>query len=126
MIPKKPKVITNQVAEELNIDQALVDDLIDFYYKDIRTALSNLEHLRINLPGLGQFQMRKPNVLKLIKKYESIVKKFSTDTFTSYHNKKQAQEKLEALNKALVKINELLETKKQFKDGRKSMGSVEE
>ena len=49
MIPKKPKVIAKQVSEELDIEQSLVEDLTDFFYKDVRTTLSSLEQLRIKL-----------------------------------------------------------------------------
>jgi hypothetical protein len=125
MIPKKPKVIAKQVSEDLDIDQVLVDDLTDFFYKEVRTTLSSLEQLRINLPGLGVFQMRKTSVVKMIKKYDRICKKYGTDTFTNYHNKKLAEEKLEKLLKAKEKIDQLLEEKKKFKDGRKNLGSLD-
>ncbi len=125
MIPKKPKVIAKQVSEELDIEQSLVEDLTDFFYKDVRTTLSSLEQLRINLPGLGIFQMRKTSVVKMIKKYDAICKKQSTETFTKYHNKKLAEDKLQKLKKAKEKIDELIQEKKNFKDGRKTMGSVD-
>lgn len=126
MIPKKPKVISQQVSEELDIDQTLVDDLVDYFYKEVRSTLSSLEQLKVNLPGLGHFQMRKTSVVKMIRKYDAICKKQSTQTFTEYHNKKLAEDKLDKLRKAMVKIEELLDKKKKFKDGRKSMGSLEE
>jgi hypothetical protein len=125
MIPKKPKVIAKQVSEELDIEQSLVEDLTDFFYKDVRTTLSSLEQLRINLPGLGIFQMRKTSVVKMIKKYDAICKKQSTETFTKYHNKKLAEDKLQKLKKAKEKIDELIQEKKNFKDGRKNMGSMD-
>ena len=125
MIPKKPKVIAKQVSEDLDIDQVLVDDITDFFYKEVRNTLSSLEELRVNLPGLGIFQMRKTSVVKMIRKYSAIVKKQSTDTFTNYHNKKLAEDKLEKLIKAKEKIDQLLEEKKKFKDGRKNLGSLD-
>jgi hypothetical protein len=69
--------------------------------------------------------MRKTSVVKMIKKYDGICKKQSTETFTKYHNKKLAEDKLEKLKKAKEKIDGLVQQKKEFKDGRKNMGSVD-
>jgi hypothetical protein len=40
MIPKKAIKFCNQVAEELNTDTSLVEDLIEFYYKEVRQLMT--------------------------------------------------------------------------------------
>lgn len=120
MIPKKPQVIINQVAEELDLPESLVDDIVSFYYKELRKNLSSLEHIRLNLPGLGHFLIRGIVVKKLAYKYNVQIEKYSTDTFTNYHNRKSAEHKIERLTQALEKINEFRKEKKEFKDGRKA------
>ena len=46
------------------------------------------------------------------------MEKYDNQTFSNYHNKKSAESKLERLGKATVKIQEFLNEKKQFKDGK--------
>ena len=67
MNPRKPKRIYDNVSEELNVSKDLVEDLVEFYYKDVRRLLTNLEYPRINIDGLGQFVI-KPKTIKNIKR----------------------------------------------------------
>lgn len=120
MIPKKPQEIIKQVAEELDLPQNMVDTIVTHYYKEFRKNLSSLEHIRLNLPGLGHFLIRATVVKKLANKYEVQIEKYSTDTFTNYHNRKNAEHKVERLTHAKEKINEFRKQKKEFKDGRKA------
>lgn len=120
MIPKKPQVIIKQVAEEMNLPQSLVDDLISFYYKEVRKNLSSLEHNKLNLPGLGDFIILKSAVHRLSDRYVNLSKEYNTDTFKNYHNLKIAQSKLERLEAAKKNIEEFQEKKKTFRDGRKT------
>lgn len=120
MIPKKPQVIIDQVAEELNLPKTLVDDLVSFYYKEVRKNLSSLEHPKINLPGLGDFTILKKSVDKLTDRLTNLSKEYATDSFNAYHNIKVAQSRLERLAHARKNIEEFAEQKKKFRDGRKN------
>ena len=126
MIPKKPIVIIKQVAEERDLPVSTVDDIVSFYYKEVRNSLSSLEHLRIDLPGLGNFVIKKKSVDRLAKKYGILMNRYDNQTFHNYHNKKNAESKLDKLTKATVKIQEFLEEKKKWKDGRKTDKHLEE
>ena len=126
MIPKKPEVIIKELAEQNDLPVSQVDDIINFYFKEVRKKLSSLEDIRINIPGLGHFLIKKKSVDMLIKKYEAMVNKYNAETFSNYHNKKLAEAKLEKLYNARKKIDEFLVSKKLFKDGRKTDGYMEE
>lgn len=126
MIPKKPQKLIKQVAEELDLPLSTVDNIITFYYKEIRKNLSSLEHTKINLIGLGDFVMLNNAVNKLISKHTNLTKSYNRDTFKNYHNLKVSEGKLEKLTKAKEKINEFVEAKKKFKDERKSKKDMEE
>jgi nucleoid DNA-binding protein len=125
MIPKKPALIVKQVAEDMDIPISTVDDIISFYYKEVRKTLSSLEHLRIDLPGLGNFVIKKKSVDRLAKKYRILMEKYDNQTFSNYHNKKSAESKLERLGKATVKIQEFLNEKKEFRDGKQTKRDLE-
>lgn len=120
MIPKKAEVIIKQVAEEKDIPVSTVDDIVSFYYKEVRKTLSSLEHLKINLPGLGSFIIKQSSVEKSIRKHENIIKASDTQTFINYHNIKNAEVKLEKLQKARKKIEGYIQEKKAFRDGKKN------
>ena len=40
MIPKKPNAVYKEVAEELNLPANLIEDFIEFYYKEIKIQKS--------------------------------------------------------------------------------------
>ena len=125
MIPKKPALIVKQVAEDMDIPVSTVDDIISFYYKEVRKNLSSLDHLRIDLPGLGHFVIKKKAVDRLSKKYKILMEKYDNQTFSNYHNRKSAESKLERLGKATVKIQEFLKEKKEFRDGKQTKRDLE-
>ena len=126
MIPKKPQEIIKQVSEDMDLPQSLVDDVISFYYKEVRRNLSSLENPKINLPGLGNFIIKHNSVNVLIKKHEGAQKNYNTDTFKNYHNLKLVEQRLEKLYGIKKKILQFLEEKKAFKDGKESKGNMEE
>jgi|688.fasta_scaffold747322_1 nucleoid DNA-binding protein len=119
MIPKKANSLYTEVAEDLNIDKQLLENTIDFFYKEIRTLLSNLAHPRINVNGLGQFVVKSYSVKKGIEKYTRQLENHDTSTFSAYFNKKSIETKLDLLikmEKVLVEQELKKETFKKKKD----------
>lgn len=119
MIPKKAEIIIKQIAEEKDLPASMIDDIIGFYYKEVRKSLSSMEHLKIHLPGLGHFTIKQSSVEKMIRKYENIMNNHDTQTFISYRNRKHAEMKLEKLHYSKKKIEEYLQKKHLFKNGKK-------
>jgi hypothetical protein len=99
------------VAEDLDIEQTLVENFIDFYYKKIRDCMSNLTHPRINIDGLGQFITRTSAVKKSISRIKKSLENHDTSTFGAYFNKKRIELKLDLLVVLEQKI--LLEEKRR-------------
>jgi len=97
MNPKKANKLYIEVAEELDISEALVEETISFYYKHIRQMLSNLAEPRINLEGLGHFVVKTALVKKCIPKYIKSLQHHDTSTFAAYFNKTGVETKLEQL-----------------------------
>lgn len=116
MIPKKPNSLFREVAEKLEVEEGLVDKFITHYYKDVRKHLSELNHTRINLDGLGQMIIKPTSVDRLIEKYTRIVNKTNTYEFSGYFNKKRLEERLESLGEVKKKIDEFNEAKAEFKN----------
>lgn len=126
MIPKRPKKLYKELSEDLDISESMVDDIVSFYYKEVRKTLSSLDHLKVNLPGLGDFLLRTTSVKSMIKKYKKYEQIFNNETFVNYHNKKMAEYKLNKLTEAQVKIDKFLEERKKFRDERKVRRNMEE
>jgi nucleoid DNA-binding protein len=108
MIPKKSKVLYKEVAEELNLSLELVEDFVEFYYKEIKSNITNLTHPRINVECLGQFVIRPAAVRKAIPRYKKAIENHDTSTFNAYYNKVNLEKKiveLESMAKELDKID---------------------
>ena len=106
MIPKKSKLLYKDVSEEMNVSENLVDALIDFYYRELKNTLTNLQNPTINVEGLGQFVIRKNLVTKSIPKYNKMLENHDTSTFKAYYNKKAIEERVQLLEKMNEMINQ--------------------
>ena len=58
MRPKKAKVFIPTVASKLALPEELVEDVINYYWQEIRKSLSSLKHNRIHLTNLGDFTIK--------------------------------------------------------------------
>jgi 4-alpha-glucanotransferase len=114
MNPKKSSTLYKEVSEELNVSESLVGDIIEFYYKDLRTQLSNLKYPRINVEGLGQFVVKEKLAEVYISKLSKMLPTHDVSTFRAYHNKKAMEEKLQLLNDVAIKIQEERIRKEEF------------
>jgi 4-alpha-glucanotransferase len=116
MIPKKSKKYINTVSKDLEVNEQLVDDLVDFYYSECRTIMSNLKCTRLNIDGLGHFVSRHNLVKKAIDRCTKALNNHDTSTFAAYYNKKSLENKLELLNNLTVLHEEERQRKIQFKE----------
>ena len=56
--PLKAKTLIPQVANNLELSEETVKDIITYYWQEIRTCLSSLKHQRIHLSNLGDFKIK--------------------------------------------------------------------
>tara|TARA_R110002126_G_scaffold128623_1_gene271199 strand:- start:105 stop:494 length:390 start_codon:yes stop_codon:yes gene_type:complete len=115
MIPKKSNKLYKDISEELDISNILVEELVEFYYNEVRQLLSNLVFPRINVEGLGQFVARPKLVKNAIPRYTKILQSHDTSTFAAYYNKKSLETKLNLLILLEQKITEQELKKTNFK-----------
>ena len=47
MNPKKSNKLYTEISEDLSLNEDQVEDIIEFYYKEVRRNLSDLLHPRI-------------------------------------------------------------------------------
>ena len=113
MIPQKSKSLYTEVAEELNLPVALVEDLIEYYYKEIKSNITGLKHLRINVEALGQFVIKENFVRKIIPRYKKALTNHDTSTFNAYHNKLMLEKKIIALENIEKQLDKLKQKKEE-------------
>ena len=114
MIPKKASKLYKEVSEDLNIEESLVESLVEFYYKEVRKAMTELKHPRLVIEGLGNFVIKPYAVRKAIPRYIKTLDDHDTSTFNAYYNKKSVENKLDALIKIEEKIVEEEKSKETF------------
>jgi len=117
MNPKKVKVFIDEISNELKEDPNLIEVLVDFYYKECRSILSNLKDTRLNIEGLGHFVSKSNYIKKSIDKYKKVLKNHDTSTFSAYYNKKTREDKLQLL----IKLMELHNLEQERKDNYKKI-----
>ena len=125
MNPKKSSTLYKEVSEENNVEEVLVADLIDFYYKELRSQLSDLKYPRINVEGLGQFVIKEKLAEVYITKLTKMLPTHDVSTFRAYHNKKAMEEKLRLLNEVTVKIEQEKKRKEEFNKNKNNESSTE-
>lgn len=125
MNPKRSSTLYKEVSEENNVIEVLVSDLIDFYYKELRTQLSDLKYPRINVDGLGQFVIKEKLAEVYIAKLSKMLPNHDVSTFKAYYNKKSMEEKLQLLMDVTIKIEEEKNRRKEFNENKYNESSTE-
>lgn len=75
MNPAKRKEISQKVAEKLNLSFEIVDEIIACYFKSIQKKMSNLEHSRLAVDGLGTFYVKKNRLLAKLENYKAALER---------------------------------------------------
>ena len=115
MKPKKARLLYQELSEEKDVSKHLVENLVDFYYKNVRTLLSELHHPRINITGLGLFIARENAIKKAIPRFKKYLENHDTSTYSAYYNKKMLEEKVEFLHSLSSQIELEKKRKDEFK-----------
>ena len=111
MLPKSSKHFIGPTSKELNCDKSLVDDIVGFYYGELRKNLSNLKEPVLRIENLGSFKMKVKELPKLKYKYDNHLALLKGDTFNQMTLRKDLELRLERVTKAYTKV--MLEKKRR-------------
>lgn len=121
--PKKLKPLIKKFCEERDIDQKTAELIIDAYWKRVKKALTEPEHISIYVSGFGTFYMKQNRLEKRIKASQDIYNKYQGIIDSGYRVTMQKyaimQEKKKALEK-LEKMRPLFKDKSDYKSKIKS------
>ena len=121
MNPRKPWKLVQQTADELSVDPLLVSDLIHMYWKKVRNALTNLEHIRVRVENLGTFTLRANKLKKYIKNLDKKMEDVDQSSFSGYKQYEEMSERLQLLRDTMEKFEtEWSERKEHYETRRKT------
>jgi hypothetical protein len=111
LLPKKPTEFYKKTAEENNVSEELVADLISFYWKEVRRVMSNCEAHNVIVEGLGTFKVKYWKIKEVLLKHENILNKYKIDV--------EAGEKISFYKFSILKdvqenMNKILELEKMI------------
>jgi len=128
MNPKKPKDFIKPTAESLDISESIVGDVVDFYWSNVRKALSDIEGPSITISNLGTFKVRYNKIPFVEKKYQHYLDN-SEDmlmekmTFNKHALQKLSKMKLERLQKVKKELEKEYSRKAEVKNKRQTYES---
>ena len=74
MRPKKAKDFIPEVAKQLSLPQNLIEDVVSYYWQEVRKSLSALKHSRIHITNLGDFTIKHWKIddkIKMLEQWEA-------------------------------------------------------
>lgn len=82
MLPKSSKHFIQPTAEKLDYDTTLVEDVIGFFYEDVRRVLVEMRGPNIQIENLGSFKAIPRKVPGLIQKYKDHLDTLNPNEFS--------------------------------------------
>ena len=102
MHPKKAKEFIDDVSKEVGLSKEVVESVIAFYYRQLRSSLSSLSHHRVHVTNLGDFTIKHWKIddkIDMLQKFEE-------------NNKARGLQKMTARFKTAESFYELTSLKK--------------
>lgn len=99
MLPKKAKEFKKPVAEDLNLSEELVNDVIDFYWEKVRKLITTVDENSIEILNLGTFKLKTWKIDETTSTYKAIIERLE-GKFGKYAIKREYEYRLEILEKA--------------------------
>ena len=121
MKPKKARLLYEELSEEIDLPKDLIESIVDFYYKNVRTLLSELHHPRINITGLGLFIVRSKSVENAIPRVEKYLRNHDTSSYSAYYNMKMLEKKLGFLHSISDQIKVEKKRKEKFLEKKRGL-----
>lgn len=128
MIPKKAKEFKQSVADELNLSEDLVNDVLDFYWERVRKTITALDENTIEILNLGTFKLKAYKIDETIEVYKQIIQRCD-GKFGKYAIKRDYEQRVEKLEKAKATATnekERLNKIKEERNARKNKDNLEE
>lgn len=115
MNPKTPEELIEEFCTLNNLDKTTVKDVLEFYFKEVKDTLVNLEHPEILVVNLGTFSVNKNKLIKRIKRVEFLINATPPNSYSNTAKHYKLSKELESLSAMYKKILEEENRKKLYK-----------
>lgn len=114
--PKKSKIVIPIAAEKLGLPEDMVRDAYEFFWSDVRKAITEIRHHRLKIENFGDLEIRKHKIEKLLNKNKDILKNTDRSTFKSSAIYDATSEKIVKLERAYAEMLKEIEDRESFKN----------
>lgn len=106
MKPTKGKDLIKKTAQQLNLPEEMVKDVVEFYYSIVTRKIENLESPTIFLHGLGTLRLSRRKLQKNIEKMQKLLESNSQEDFKKVVKFNLSKTLLDSKIKGLEMCNE--------------------
>ena len=107
--PRKAKTLIPDVAKQLNISSTIIEDVINYYWTEVRKNLSGLKHQRIHLTNLGDFTIKHWKIddkIDMLERWEENNKQKGLQQMTARFKTAESLFELTTIKKEIEKENQ--------------------
>jgi len=104
--PTKGKELIKKTAQELNLPEEMVKDVVEFYYSIVTRKIENLENATIFLHGLGTLRLSRRKLKNSIEKMQKLLESNSQEDFKKVIKFNLSKTLLDSKVKGLEMCNE--------------------
>lgn len=111
-----------QVAEKNGVDPELLKAVVEAYYKELNSCISEVKHPYINFFGLGRLKLSRAKTLLVINKIKEFNEKPESNTMSYLIQKKvYSQRRLVILEEGLKKLNNIEQNNEHKKQSKSNL-----
>jgi nucleoid DNA-binding protein len=104
--PTKGKELIKKTAQQLNLPEEMVSDVVEFYYSIVTRKIENLENATIFLHGLGTLRLSRRKLEKNIERMQKLLESNSQEDFKKVIKFNLSKTLLDSKVKGLEMCNE--------------------
>lgn len=121
MRPIKSKALIDQVAKETDLPKSTVEDIVNFYWKDVWEQLTKAENVKVHVTNLGDFNIKHWLLDKEIEKAKLFPSKTRLSGANRFAASVKINEKIKVLQKLKLKVAEEMQRKEFIQEHKKSI-----
>lgn len=114
MNPKKAREFYKLTAQELELNEELVKDILETYWSEVRKTLSEMRYHAVNVHNLGTFRIKDWKLKEAIVNYERILSYNDGKSFQKMAMRYSLEDKIQKLKKAQEFIDKDKEKRIKF------------
>lgn len=105
MVPKRARDLYKIVAERLGISEDLAKDAVEFYWSEVRKALTEMRYHAIYIDNLGTFKAKEARLQEAVEKYQRMHSHNDGSTFRKMSMKKDHELRITKITNLLALID---------------------